>query len=151
MRKTIIAITALFTAIVFLSGCHCDIVCTEHVNLLTRKAVCIEPLTTEDPSVGKVLRDAIEKEFVRRSFEVCDSNNATIFISGSAFLTEQSKSKADFFSDTSVSSVAIESVSLVAKDPKGQILASATYDNTKRYSASRLAKQLGSALANRLK
>jgi hypothetical protein len=50
-----------------------------------------------------------------------------------------------------VSSQAIESVSLIAKDRDGKILLTASYDNKEKYSASKLAKKFGSALANKLK
>jgi hypothetical protein len=46
---------------------------------------------------------------------------------------------------------AVESVSLVAKDPNGVILMSASYDNQERYSVSRLAQELGAAIAGKLK
>jgi hypothetical protein len=42
-------------------------------------------------------------------------------------------------------------VSLIAKDRDGEILLIAFYDNKEKYSASKLAKEFGSALANKLK
>ncbi len=134
-----------------LLGCNSDIVCTEHLKLLENKCVHIEPLASENPQIGKVVRDILEKEFIRRKVRICDPNSATIFISGATFLTVRSTSSKTFIVGSSMSSQAIESVSLVAKDPNGQILLSASYDNQDRLSASKLAKEFGSALAGKLK
>jgi len=133
------------------AGCHTDIVCTKHLKTLDHKCVCLAPLDSENPNIGKVIRDIIEKEFVRRKIELCDPNTATVFITGATFLTARSTSSRTFLGGSSASSQAIESVSLVAKDKKGEILLSASYDNKERYSASKLAKEFGSALANKLK
>jgi hypothetical protein len=133
------------------AGCNSDIVTTNHLNELTHKCVYIEPLESEDPQVGKVIRDVIEKEFIRKKIELCDSNTATIFITGATFLTVKATSSGTFLSTSSYSSQAIESVSLVAKNSDGEILLSASYDNKERYSASKLAQEFGAALADKLK
>jgi hypothetical protein len=63
-----------------------------------------------------------------------------------------SKSSLCFFITGSfVSSQAVESVSLIAKDRDGEILLIAFYGNKEKYSASKLAREFGSALANKLK
>ena len=103
----------------------------------------IAPLESEDPHVGKVVRDVLEKELMRQKIELCNPSTATIFFTGATFLTLRGTG--------STSSQAIESVSLVAKNNTGDILLSASYDNKERYTASRLAKQFGSALAGKLK
>jgi hypothetical protein len=115
--------------------------------------VYIEDLKTEDPSIGKVLRDVIEKEFVRKRFEICDQNNATILISGAAFLTQQSAGSQNplFLGGSTKANQAIESISLVAKNNKGEILASASFDNVDRRSASKIATEFGNAVAGKLK
>ena len=133
------------------AGCNSDIVTTNRLKELTLKCVYIEPLESEDPQVGKVIRDIIEKEFVRKKIELCDPNTATIFMTGATFLTARATSSGAFLTTASYSSQAIESVSLVAKDVEGEVLLSASYDNKDRYSASKLAKEFGSALANKLK
>ena len=133
------------------AGCNSDIVTTNRLKELTLKCVYIEPLESEDPQVGKVIRDIIEKEFVRKKIELCDPNTATIFMTGATFLTARATSSGTFLTTSSYSSQAIESVSLVAKDVEGEVLLSASYDNKDRYSASKLAKEFGSALANKLK
>ena len=133
------------------AGCRSDIVCTQRVKLLSHKCVYIEPLQTQDLHVGKVLRDVIEKEFARRRFEICDANSATILVSGAAFMTERSVSKRDLFGSSGASSEAIESVSLVVKNRAGELLATASYDNNERYTASKLGTELGGALAGKLK
>lgn len=137
------------------AGCHYDIVRNKNVKLDGRKCVCIESIKTQDPHIGTVLRDVIEKEFVRRGFEICDANSATVLISGSAFLTERAESSQNFVllvgGGSAKSSQAIESVSLVVKNTSGEILATASYDNSERYTASKLATEFGGALAERLK
>ena len=125
------------------AGCNSDIVCTNRLKLLEYKCVYIAPLESEDPHVGKVLRDALEKELIRRRVALCDPDTATVLLTGATFLTVRGTSSA--------SSQSIESISLIGKDTNGEILLSASYDNKERYSASRLAKEFGSALAGKLK
>jgi len=133
------------------AGCNSDIVTTNRLKELTLKCIYITPLESEDPQVGKVIRDVIEKEFIRKNIDLCDPNTATIFITGATFLTARATSSGTILTTSSYSSQAIESVSLVAKDVEGEILLSASYDNKDRQSASKLAKEFGSALANKLK
>ncbi len=150
MRKHALMLPVFFI-ISTLAGCHTDVVCTKQLKELTHKCVYVEPLKTESPVVGQVLRDVIEKEFVRRRIEICDVNSATIIIGGSAFLTQRAEESRNFLGGSANSSQAIESVSLVAKNRDGEILASASYDNNERYTAGRLGKELGGALADKLK
>jgi hypothetical protein len=152
MIKMLFCLLAL-VPICFICGCNSDIVCTDNLKKLERKCVYIEDLTTEDPSIGKVLRDVIEKEFVRKRFEICDQNNATVLISGAAFLTQQSKGSQNplFLGGSTTGSQAIESISLIAKNNKGEILASASFDNVDRRSASKIATEFGNAVAGKLK
>ncbi len=133
------------------AGCNSDIVTTNRLNELTHKCIYIAPLKSEDPQVGEVIRDVIEKEFVRKSIELCDPNTATVFITGATFLTLRGVSSGTILSSSSYTSQSIESVSLVAKESSGEILLSASYDNKDKYSASQLAKEFGAALANKLK
>ncbi|UCF00369.1 MAG: hypothetical protein JSV82_04710 [Planctomycetota bacterium] len=143
-----------FIGLVILSvllGCNSDIVCTKDLKLLENKCVHIEPLASDNPQIGKVIRDVIEKEFVRRNVQICDPNTATILIGGATFLTVRSTSSEALFMGSSDSRQAIESVSLVAKDPNGQILLSASYDNQDRLSATKLASEFGSELAGKLR
>jgi hypothetical protein len=136
---------------VLVAGCSTDIVCTKRLKEIEPKCVAIAPIESEDPQVGKVIRDIIEKEFVRKHVALCDPNDATIFLSGSAFLTTRGISNQNWFGGSSESTQAIESVSLVAKDRDGQILLSASYDNKDGATASKLAKDFGSAIADKLK
>jgi len=96
------------------TGCHSDIVTTPRLKTLARKCVYIKSIESEDPHVGKVLRDVLEKEFVRKKVEICDPNSATIFITGSTFLTVRSTgSETKLYivgAGSFVSSQAIESV-----------------------------------------
>jgi hypothetical protein len=134
-----------------LLGCSYDIVSTKALKLLQNKCVYIEPLASEDPQIGEVIRDVIEKEFIRRNIKLCDPNTATVLISGATFLTVRATSSEALFMGSSDSRQAIESVSLVARDPNGQILLSASYDNQDRRSASKLAQEFGSAIAGKLR
>ncbi len=138
-------------AIAVSAGCNSDIVTTNRLKELTHRCVYIAPLESEDPQIGKVLRDVIEKEFVRRKIELCDPNTATVFMTGATFLTARATTSGTILTTSSYSSQAIESVSLVAKNVEGEILLSASYDNKDRQSASELGKEFGSALANKLK
>ena len=133
------------------AGCNSDIVSTSRLKELEHKCVYIAPLESEDPQVGKVIRDVIEKELIRRQVELCDPNTATVFITGATFLTARSTSSQTFLAGSSVSSQSIESVSLVAKDRDGEVLLSASYDNKERYTATKLAREFGQALADKLR
>ena len=133
------------------AGCNSDIVTTNRLKELTYKCIYLAPLESEDPQVGKVIRDVIEKEFIRKKIELCDPNTATVFITGATFLTTRATASKNLLGMESASSQAIESVSLVAKDSSGEVLLSASYDNKDRYSASKLAQEFGAALANKLK
>jgi len=133
------------------AGCNSDIVCTSRLKLLEYKCVYIAPLDSEDPQVGKVLRDILEKELVRKNIQLCNSDSATIFISGATFMTVRATSSDGMFGSSSSSNQAIESISVVAKDRDGELLLSASYDNKKRYTASQLGRDFGSALADKLK
>jgi hypothetical protein len=125
------------------AGCGSDIVSTDRLEMLEHKCVYIAPLESEDPHVGKVIRDCLEKELLRQNIELCDPNTATVLFAGSTFMTVRGSGSA--------SSQSIESVSLVGKDTDGEMLLSASYDNKERYSASKLAQQFGSELAKKLK
>ena len=125
------------------AGCNSDIVCTPRLKMLEHKSGHIAPIESQDPHVGKVIRDVIEKEFVRAKIELCDPNMASVFITGTTFLTVRPASRQ--------TAEAIESVSIVAKDRDGEILLSASYDNKAQYTASKLAQEFGQALAGKLK
>ena len=130
-------------AISALAGCGSDIVTTDSLKMLEHKCIYIEPLESEDPHVGQVIKDVLEKELMRKKVELCDPNTATVLLSGSTFMTVRGSGAA--------TSQSIESVSLVGKDVDGEMLLSASYDNKERYSASKLAQQFGSELAKKLK
>jgi hypothetical protein len=141
MGKTLLLVGSL--ALCACAGCNSDIVCTPRLKMLEHKCVHVAPIESEDPHVGKVIRDVIEKEFMRKKVELCDPNMATVFITGTTFLTVRPASRQ--------TAEAIESVSLVAKDREGEILLSASYDNKAQYTASKLAQEFGQALAGKLK
>jgi hypothetical protein len=114
---------------------------------LEAKCVHVEPIQSEDPYVGQVLRDILEKEFIRQRVAICDAQRANVFVSGSTFMTLRSPTSGS----KKVANQAIESVSVTAKGRAGEILLTASYDNTAQYSASKLAREFGAALAARLR
>jgi len=130
-------------AISAFAGCGSDIVTTDRLKMLEHKCVYIAPLESEDPHIGQVIKDVLEKELMRKQIELCDPNTATVLFTGSTFMTVRGSGAA--------TSQSIESVSLVGKDTNGEMLLSASYDNKDRYSASKLAQQFGSELAKKLK
>ena len=103
------------------AGCNSDIVTTNHLKAIPNKCVSIAPFESENPQIGKVVRDVIEKEFIRRKIELCNSDTATIFVTGATFLTVRTTTNQGLIGDQ-----AIESVSLVGKDPNGELLLSAS-------------------------
>ena len=135
------------------AGCNSDIVTTRHIKELTHKCVYIAPIQSENPYVGKVIRDIIEKEFIRRKIELGDPDTATIFITGATFMTVRTTPNANTAGSNryTAANQAIESVSIMAKDRKGQVLLTASYDNKEQFTASRLAQEFGSALADKLR
>jgi hypothetical protein len=135
------------------AGCHTDIVCTKYLNDLEHRCIYIEPIESENPYVGQVLRDVLEKEFVRQNADLCDANNATILVGGSAFMTLRATAVDSGLGQPKNigTNQTIESVSVIAKNREGKILLSASYDNKEQYTASKLAKELGSELVKRLK
>jgi len=153
MKKSFWLIGLLLMALS--AGCPSDIVTTPRLKTLTERRIYIEPIQSENPQVGQVLRDVIEKEFVRKKIELGDPNTATIFMAGSTFMTVRAKSSQAKVSvigtGSAFASQAIESISVIAKDKEGQLLLTASYDNKKQHTASKLAKEFGKALANKLK
>lgn len=145
----------IVSLLLFTLGCNYDIVRNRNVKLDEPKTVYLAPLKTADPYIGTVIRDVVEKEFVRRGFALADSNSATILISGSAFLTERSKSSGNSIlflaGSSSHTNQAVESVSLIAKNRKGTVLATASYDNADSFTVSKLATEFGSAFSDKLK
>ena len=130
-------------AISAFAGCGSDIVTTDRLKMLEHKCVYITPLESEDPHVGQVIKDVLEKELLRQQIELCDPNTATVIFTGSTFMTVRGSGAA--------TSQSIESLSLVGKDTNGEMLLSASYDNKERHSASKLAQKFGSELAKKLK
>ncbi len=127
------------------SGCgYTDIVRTKELKALDVRCVHIEPIQSENQYAGQVLRDVLQKEFIRSKVQLCDPNTATVLITGSAFMTVRSISD-------NPGNEAIESVSLMARDQAGRILLTASYDNKKQYTASKLAKEFGRAVAGKLR
>ena len=135
----------------FLAGCHTDIVTTKQLKAVRPKCVYIKSIESEDPYVGRVIRDVLEKEFVRKKVQLCDAKYATVILAGSTFLTTRSTGKTGWFGGKESSAQSIESLTITAKDKSGNILLTASYDNAEQFTASKLAQEFGSALADKLK
>jgi len=140
-----------FAATILLAGCHSDIVTTKYLKELDHKCVCIAPLQSEDPQVGLVIRDVLEKEFIRKRVELCDPNSATIIVTGATFMTTRGKSNSNWVTSSGTTAQACESVSIIAKDRDNRVLLSASYDNSGRKTVSQFAKSFGSALAGKFR
>ena len=146
MKKVLLGIS-----LIFLAGCHTDIVTTKQLNTVENKCVYVRPIDSQDPYVGKVIRDVLAKEFMRKHVQLCDEKNANVIITGSTFLTSRSAQKKNWFGSADSSGQAIESLTISAKDREGNVLLNASYDNAEQFTASRLAKEFGSALAGKLR
>ena len=135
------------------AGCNSDIVTTNHLKELKDKCIYITPIQSDNPYVGKVLRDVLEKEFIRRKIKLCEPDTATILITGATFMTLRSAPDADALNSnrSAAANQAVESVSIMAKNRNGQILLSASYDNKEQYTVSKLAQEFGSALVNKFR
>ena len=86
--KKAFAISVILT---LFAGCNTDIVTTKQLNAIKNKCVYVSPIESQDPYVGKVLRDVLEKEFVRKHIQLCDAETANVILTGSTFLTTRSK------------------------------------------------------------
>ena len=135
----------------FFVGCHTDIVTTKQLKAVRPKCVYIKSIESEDPYVGRVIRDVLEKEFVRKHVQMCDAKSATVLLAGSTFLTTRSTGKTGWFGGKESSAQSVESLTITAKDTTGNILLTASYDNAEQFTASKLAQEFGSALADKLK
>jgi len=135
----------------FFAGCHTDIVATKQLKAIQNKCVYVTPIESQDPYVGKVLQDVLEKEFIRKQVQLCDANTANVILTGSTFMTLRSSGKTDWLGGKESSAQAIESLTITAKDRAGTILFTASYDNTDQFTASKLAQEFGSALADKLR
>ena len=133
------------------AGCNTDIVTTKQLVTVKNKCVYVTPIESQDPYVGKVLRDVLEKEFVRKHVQLCDAETANVILTGSTFMTTRSAGKKDWFGAKDSSAQAIESLTIIAKDKAGNILLTASYNNVDQLTASKLAQEFGSALADKLK
>lgn len=143
--------TIAFAVAVMLAGCHSDIVTTNYLKELDEKCVYIAPIQSEDPHVGQVIRDVLEKEFIRKKVGLCDPNSATVIITGATFLTTRGESSSNLLASSATSAQACESVSITAKDRENHVLLSASYNNSGRDTVSQFAKSFGSALASKFR
>ena len=145
---------AVSVMLALFAGCNTDIVTTSQLKTIKNKCVCVTPIDSQDPYVGKVIRDVLEKEFVRKHIQLCDADNANVILTGSTFMTTRSHgetSMLNLFGGKQSSAQAIESVTITAKDKAGNILLTASYNNVDQLTASKLAQEFGSTLADKLR
>jgi hypothetical protein len=145
---------AISVMLALFAGCNTDIVTTKQLKTIKNKCVYVTPIESQDPYVGKVIRDVLEKEFVRKHIQLCDADNANVILTGSTFMTTRSHgetSMLNLFGGKQSSAQAIESVTITAKDKAGNILLTASYNNVDQLTASKLAQEFGSTLADKLK
>jgi hypothetical protein len=148
--KKVLAIGAFLA---LFAGCHTDIVTTKQLKAVKNKCVYVNPIESQDPYVGKVIKNVLEKEFVRKSVQLCDADSANVIVTGSTFLTTRSSGQRGVFGlgGKDSSAQAVESLTITAKDRSGAVLMTASYDNADQFTASKLAQEFGSALADKLR
>jgi hypothetical protein len=142
---------AVLVILTLFAGCNTDVVTTKHLKAIGHKCVYVTPIESQDPYVGRVLRDVLEKEFIRKGVQLCDADNANVILTGSTFMTTRSAAKTGWFGGKETSAQAIESVTISAKDKLGNVLLSASYNNVDQQTASKLAQDFGSTLADKLR
>ena len=145
---------AVSVMLALFAGCNTDIVTTNQLKTIKNKCVYVTPIESQDPYVGKVLRDVLEKEFIRKHIQLCDADTANVILTGSTFMTTRSHgetSMLNLFGGKQSSAQAIESVTITAKDKAGNLLLTASYNNVDQQTASKLAQDFGSTLADKLK
>jgi ethanolamine utilization protein EutA (predicted chaperonin) len=145
---------AIGILLALIAGCNSDIVTTKYLNAVKNKCVYVTPIDCQDPYVGKVLRDVLEKEFIRKNIQLCDANTANVILTGSTFMTTRAHgetSTLNLLGGKQSSAQAIESVTISAKDKAGNILLTASYNNVDQLTASKLAQDFGSTLADKLR
>jgi hypothetical protein len=152
-RKIMKKALAIGVLLVTFAGCHTDIVTTKQLKAVKNKCIYVHAIESEDPYVGMVLRDILEKELIRKKVQLCSAESATVVISGSTFMTLRSSAEAGLLGGqkSAAASQAIESLTITAKDQQGNVLLTASYDNAEQFTASKLAQSFGSALADKLK
>jgi hypothetical protein len=151
MKKTLATVVLLT---IFAAGCNTDIVTTKQLKTIKDKRIYVTPIESQDPYIGKVIKDILEKEFIRKKVQLCDAENANIILTGATFLTTRSQGQTSFlnlFGGKQTSAQSIESVSISAKDRTGNVLLTASYNNADQQTASQLAKDFGSSLADKLR
>jgi hypothetical protein len=150
-RKSMKRALAISMLLAVISGCHTDIVTTKQLKAVKDKCVFVQTIESVDPYVGRVLKDVLEKEFIRKKVQLCGEDTANIIITGSTFMTTRSTGKTGWFGGKESSAQAIESITITAKDTNGVTLLTASYDNAEQFTASKLAQEFGSALADKLR
>ena len=145
---------AISVMLALFAGCNTDIVTTSQLKTIKNKCVYVTPIESQDPYVGKVLRDVLEKEFIRKHIQLCDADTANVILTGSTFMTTRAKgetSMLNLLGGKQSSAQAIESVTISAKDKAGNLLLTASYNNVDQQTASKLAQDFGSTLADKLR
>ena len=146
---------AVSVMLALFAGCNTDIVTTKQLNTIKNKCVYVSPIESQDPYVGKVMRDVLEKEFIRKHIQLCDTDTANVILTGSTFMTTRAQGETSVLNGLlggkQFSAQAIESVTITAKDKAGNLLLTASYNNVDQLTASKLAQDFGSTLADKFR
>jgi hypothetical protein len=136
-----------------LSGCHMDVmVDRERLAEVGLRCVHIGPLASANEPLAQVVRDVLEKEFMRREMGPCTAEEATLLMSGSIDALSINTTRKKFLGPLEETSrESISSVSLVVKDREGSVVLSMSFDNQDRHSAIHLGRMLGRDLAKKLR
>jgi len=59
--------------IVISAGCNYDIVTSKRLKELDYRCIYVAPIDSEEPQIGQVIKDVIEKEFMRKKVKLFQS------------------------------------------------------------------------------
>lgn len=149
LRLIALTLTLTLTA-GFATGCRTDVVISPELKALPDKRIHVADFTADTEGIGHVIRDVMIKELLREGVTLSSENQANLFITGAAFLTDHTRGRSGIFTASSMQTQAIESVSVVIKTRDGTVMGSGSYNNSKRKSAAEIGKALGEEIADEL-
>lgn len=140
-------------------GCYSDIAVTEKFKSLEQKRIYVGQIECDNPRVGEILQDCIQKEFVKAKLDISNQDDATMIIGGSVFITPKKDiSGTGVFGEygggvygAGKEKILIDSVSLQVKAKDGTLLAIASFNNWADLNVEEVGRYLGGDLANKLK
>ena len=156
MKRTVLVSMMMMLAV---GGCYSDVTVTKELKTLDRKCIHIGQIDCNNPRVAKILRDCLQKEFIKAKLDVCDEDTATMIMTGDVFMTtEKEFAGSGWFGSYGSGgyvggkeALAIDSTSFQVKTKDGRLLAVASYNNWVRERVERVGHFLGYDLASKLK